>query len=225
MYQWGVTGKDRTAGCRCETCVEANRAYKRRYARERLARHGGGYVPMSTVRPHVRRLVQLGWKIKEIADAAGMIPAAVARIYQHGDPNGDVQRGSARALLAIPAVPRHRLHRHSVDQAMRDRAADITAGRWAPDRDELRYQDGDAWKASAACAGLDGESMLPGRGDSLDACRQLCNVCPVKAACTEAGLLREKFGVWGGLSERERRRARRARGIVLDDDIVLDVVA
>lgn len=224
MYQWGILGKDRANGCRCEVCVEANRAYKRRYARERLARHGGGFVAMHTVRPHVRRLVQLGWQIKQIADAAGMIPNAVARIYQHGDPNGDVQRRSAAALLAIPAVPRHRLDRFHADQAMRDRAEAITAGRWTPDRDDGRYQDGDAWKAYAGCAGLDAESMLPGRGDSLDACRALCGVCPVQADCAEAGL-REKFGVWGGLSERERRRIRRERGIVLDDDIVLEVVA
>lgn len=224
MYQWGPSGKNRADGCRCTPCVDANRAYKRRYARERLARNGGGLIPIRDVRPHVRNLVRLGWHIKQIADAAGMIPAAVARIYQHGPANGDVQRGSAAALLAIPAVPHHRLHRHDVDQAMSDRAAAIAAGSWTPDRDVLRYQDDDEWKASAGCAGLDGESMLPGRGDSLDACRALCNVCPVKADCAEAGL-RERFGVWGGLSERERRRIRRQRGIVLDDDVLLEVVA
>lgn len=224
MYQWGILGKDRANGCRCDTCVEANRAYKRRHARNRYQSRGGGFVAIRDVRPHVRRLRQLGWQIKQIADAAGMIPAAVARIAEYGHLDGDVQRGSARALLAIPAVPRHRLRRHEIDQAMTDRVADITAGRWAPNRDASRYQHEDEWKASAACADLDSESMLPGRGDSLDACRALCNVCPVKAACGDAGLL-ERFGVWGGLSERERRRIRRERGIVLDDDIVLEVVA
>lgn len=224
-YQWGLTGKDRANGCRCETCVDGNRAYKRRHARQRYqARTGGGFVAVRDVRPHVLRLRRLGWQIKQIAEAADVEPAAVARIARFAAPGDDVKRHVATAILSIPAVARHRLRRHELDQALLARVDEIRDGRWVVDRDPHRYAEADEWKASAACAGLDADTMLPGRGDSLDACRALCAACPVTTSCAEAGVY-EKFGIWGGLSERERRRIRRQRGIRLDDDLDLEDAA
>lgn len=53
---------------------------------------------------------------------------------------------------------------------------------------------------------------FPGRGASLRDARELCGSCPVRAECREYALtLPEHHGVWGGLSERERRRIRRER--------------
>lgn len=217
MYQWGPAGKDRSNGCRCEPCVEGNRAYKRRYARERTVARGGGFVALREVRPHVRRLLRLGWQIKQIAEHAQVMPGAVARVARSGRPDDDVKRHVAQALLAVPAVAWHRQQRHQLDEAMLERAAAVLAGRWAPDREVLGYAKDDAWMVAAACAGLDPESMHPGRGDSMRACRALCEVCPSRGECAEAGLY-ERFGVWGGLSERERRRVRRQRGIQLPDE-------
>lgn len=223
-YQWGLTGKDRANGCRCEPCVEGNRAYKRRHARARNHAHGHGFVALGTVRPHVRLLQRRGWTITGIADAAQVTENAVRRIAVHGKPNDDVKRHIADALLALPPVAPHRVRRHQVDEAMLERAQQITLGQWTPERDVARYTPVDEWKASAACGDLDPESMLPGRGDSADACRALCAVCPVRGECSDAGLM-ERFGIWGGLSERERRNLRRQRGIYLIDDVGLEEVA
>lgn len=224
-YQWGLSGKDRANGCRCDLCVEGNRAYKRRHARERYqSRTGGGFVALRTVRPHARRLLALGWQIKQVADRAQVMPSAVARIARWGAPDDDVKRYVATAILAIPAVAPHRLPRFEIDQAMLARASDIKAGRWTAERDAARFVASDEWKALAACADLDPDSMQPGRGDSVDACRALCAVCPVKGECGEAGLC-ERFGIWGGLSERERRVIRRRRGIRLEDDLGVEEVA
>lgn len=217
MYQWGPTGKDRANGCRCEACVEGNRAYKRRYARQRNAGRGHGFTALADVRPHVRHLLQLGWQIQQIAEHAHVSKHAVARIAHTGNPDDDVKRRVAHALLAIPAVAPHRQRRHQLDQAILARAEAVAAGRWSPERDPADCGAGDEWRAAAACADLDPDSMYPGRGDSPSACRALCAVCPARDACIEAGLT-ERFGVWGGLSERDRRKVRRQRGIHLDED-------
>lgn len=221
-YQWGLSGKDRANGCRCDTCVDGNRAYKRRYARDRYRRNkGGGFIRLNDIRPHIHHLLRLGWQIKQIADRAQITTNTVTRIASTGDANDDVKRHIARALLAIPPVAWHRQRRHELDQALLERASDIAAGRWAPVRDISRYLERDRWKAQAACAGLDPESTQLGRGDSLVACRALCDACPVNSECGEAGLY-ERFGVWGGISERARRKLRRDRGIYLIDDAKTD---
>lgn len=83
--------------------------------------------------------------------------------------------------------------------------------RWAPAAVNL---DGEAedWRHSAACAGTDPEAFFPGRGRVAKAARRVCAACPVRRECLEHALASgERFGVWGGLSERERREARRRR--------------
>jgi len=52
--------------------------------------------------------------------------------------------------------------------------------------------------------------FFPDRFAPLGPAKQVCATCPVRAACLEDGL-HEKFGIFGGLSERERRRVRRQR--------------
>ena len=56
--------------------------------------------------------------------------------------------------------------------------------------------------------------FFPSDGVGVDAARQLCATCPVKSPCLEYAL-RNKIdhGVWGGTSERERRRILRQRRI------------
>lgn len=66
------------------------------------------------------------------------------------------------------------------------------------------------WMAKANCAGMDPEVWFPGRGRPTGDLKAICAACEVRGECREYGL-DEKFGMWGGLSERERRRARRAR--------------
>jgi WhiB family redox-sensing transcriptional regulator len=64
------------------------------------------------------------------------------------------------------------------------------------------------WQLHAACRGLDPERFFPERGDSLAPARSVCATCPVRVPCGEYGA-GEKVGIWGGLSERERRQRRR----------------
>lgn len=65
------------------------------------------------------------------------------------------------------------------------------------------------WRARAACLGVDTEIFFH---DSTYAAKAVCRTCVVREECLEYALVnREKFGVWGGRSERERRRMRRAR--------------
>jgi WhiB family redox-sensing transcriptional regulator len=65
-----------------------------------------------------------------------------------------------------------------------------------------------AWHARAACRGVDTEVFFPTRGESTDTARAVCARCPVAGDCRTAGH-HEHHGIWGGTSERERRRARR----------------
>ena len=74
-----------------------------------------------------------------------------------------------------------------------------------------------AWHENAACSGLGNELFYPGRvWGNPDAVRQaaaakvVCALCPVKEQCREAGL-EERFGIWGGTTERDRRKLRRER--------------
>lgn len=66
---------------------------------------------------------------------------------------------------------------------------------------------GDLWRRDAACSHVDPELFYPEKGGSAAAAKRICEGCPVRAECLVWALERgERFGVWGGLSERERRR-------------------
>lgn len=62
------------------------------------------------------------------------------------------------------------------------------------------------WEASALCAQTDPDTFFPEKGGSTTPAKRVCAACPVRAECLEEALQgRERFGIWGGLSERERR--------------------
>lgn len=73
-----------------------------------------------------------------------------------------------------------------------------------------------SWQARALCLHQDWHPWFPARGADLRPAQRICAECPVQDACREHGVLFEAFGVWGGTSERERRRIRRARGLPLN---------
>lgn len=65
------------------------------------------------------------------------------------------------------------------------------------------------WEDQAACQGMETEWFYPDRGESHHEQRTVCELCPVRREClTVAVERREKFGVWGGTSERQRRDLR-----------------
>jgi WhiB family transcriptional regulator, redox-sensing transcriptional regulator len=64
----------------------------------------------------------------------------------------------------------------------------------------------------ANCTGVDPELFFPLRGESTAPAKAACRGCVVREECLEYALANgEKFGIWGGMSERERRRLRRDR--------------
>ena len=86
-----------------------------------------------------------------------------------------------------------------------------------PDRPELDAvapaTSDDQWQERALCAQTDPEAFFPEKGGSTREAKRICQGCEVKDACLDYALAHdERFGIWGGLSERERRRLK--RGII-----------
>ena len=76
------------------------------------------------------------------------------------------------------------------------------------DVDELGWQD------RALCAQTDPEAFFPEKGGSTREAKRVCRSCEVRAECLEYALEHdERFGIWGGMSERERRRLKRQAGL------------
>jgi WhiB family redox-sensing transcriptional regulator len=71
-----------------------------------------------------------------------------------------------------------------------------------------------SWQDEANCMGVDPDLFFPERGASTREAKEVCRGCVVRAECLEYALANgEKFGIWGGMSERERRRIRRQRAL------------
>jgi WhiB family redox-sensing transcriptional regulator len=67
-----------------------------------------------------------------------------------------------------------------------------------------------AWQADSLCAQTDPEAFFPEKGGSTRDAKKICSACEVRADCLEYALENdERFGIWGGLSERERRKLRK----------------
>jgi WhiB family redox-sensing transcriptional regulator len=77
------------------------------------------------------------------------------------------------------------------------------------------YSDGEdtnplSWQADAVCAQTDPEAFFPEKGGSTRDAKRICAGCDVKQQCLEYALANdERFGIWGGLSERERRKLKK----------------
>ncbi len=79
---------------------------------------------------------------------------------------------------------------------------------------DLAGQDTDetelTWQERALCAQTDPEAFFPEKGGSTREAKKVCVSCEVRAECLEYALENdERFGIWGGLSERERRKLKR----------------
>jgi WhiB family redox-sensing transcriptional regulator len=70
-----------------------------------------------------------------------------------------------------------------------------------------------AWQADSLCAQTDPEAFFPEKGGSTRDAKKICSSCEVRSQCLEYALANdERFGIWGGLSERERRKLRKQAG-------------
>lgn len=84
--------------------------------------------------------------------------------------------------------------------------------------DALAHPDRDldlgelAWQDRALCAQTDPDAFYPEKGGSTREAKKVCRNCEVRQECLEYALQHdERFGIWGGKSERERRALRRER--------------
>lgn len=69
-----------------------------------------------------------------------------------------------------------------------------------------------AWQALALCAQTDPETFFPekARGSSARNAKKICTSCEVRTQCLAYALANnERFGIWGGLNENERRKLKR----------------
>ena len=66
------------------------------------------------------------------------------------------------------------------------------------------------WQERALCAQTDPEAFFPEKGGSTREAKRVCMSCEVRVQCLDYALENdERFGIWGGLSERERRKLKR----------------
>ena len=83
--------------------------------------------------------------------------------------------------------------------------------------------DADAWRNRAACRDTSPELFFPigttGVAlDQIDAAKRVCESCPVTSECLEFALAtNQEAGVWGGLTEDERRRVRKGIDVVVEN--------
>jgi WhiB family redox-sensing transcriptional regulator len=69
-----------------------------------------------------------------------------------------------------------------------------------------------SWRQKGACRGLDPAIFYPASDDDAGQAKSICAMCPVREACLEYALAhRERDGIWGGATEKERRRLLRQR--------------
>jgi WhiB family redox-sensing transcriptional regulator len=69
-----------------------------------------------------------------------------------------------------------------------------------------------SWRQKGACRGLDPAIFYPASDDDAGPAKAICATCPVREACLEYALAhRERDGIWGGATEKERRRLLRQR--------------
>jgi WhiB family transcriptional regulator, redox-sensing transcriptional regulator len=78
---------------------------------------------------------------------------------------------------------------------------------------EPAIDEDEQWQERALCAQTDPEAFFPEKGGSTREAKRICLGCEVRDECLDYALAHdERFGIWGGLSERERRRLK--RGII-----------
>jgi WhiB family transcriptional regulator, redox-sensing transcriptional regulator len=110
-----------------------------------------------------------------------------------------------RVVHWLPRKPAQRAtgrtHRYKVEEASTVHEFDVLD---MTDTDEL------TWQERALCAQTDPEAFFPEKGGSTREAKKVCLSCEVRTECLEYALEHdERFGIWGGMSERERRKLKK----------------
>lgn len=87
----------------------------------------------------------------------------------------------------------------------------ITVQKPAPLQDDAEEAVNELqWQEHSLCAETDPEAFFPEKGGSTREAKRVCLSCEVRVECLDYALANdERFGIWGGLSERERRRIKK----------------
>lgn len=85
---------------------------------------------------------------------------------------------------------------------------------FTPDPASYRDDGPLAWMAKSLCVQTDPEAFFPEKGGSTREAKAICASCEVRRECLEYAIANdERYGIWGGLSDRERRRYKRDEGL------------
>lgn len=80
-----------------------------------------------------------------------------------------------------------------------------------------------SWRGQGPCAQVDPEIFYPENGRTSKPAKKVCGGCPVRDRCLAYAIEHdERYGVWGGTSEHERRLMRRAAGTEITEDETVD---
>ncbi|WP_289008025.1 WhiB family transcriptional regulator [uncultured Thermomonospora sp.] len=85
-----------------------------------------------------------------------------------------------------------------------------------------------SWRNNAACLGVDPDLFFPPQGGATNGAeaKQICGGCPVQAECLDyAVTTAQKYGIWGGTNERERREIRKQRGLIVKTEPACGTIA
>ena len=102
----------------------------------------------------------------------------------------------------LPVIARHNPRPVTLDSGAPDEPLTLA---------EMLAASVPAWQAEGLCRWRPDINFFPERGDNTRDAKAVCRGCPVRPECLEYALDNgDKFGIWGGMSERERRRLRQA---------------
>lgn len=74
---------------------------------------------------------------------------------------------------------------------------------------DKRDYDSMAWAEQGACRGSKSSLWFPEPGKNAPHALAICKECPVRAECLDYAMVNgERFGVWGGTTEKDRRKLR-----------------
>jgi WhiB family redox-sensing transcriptional regulator len=152
-----------------------------------------------------------------------LIPEHLKSLRHKGPHEQAVGRTDATIDLAYTHADYiHLAEKAAEEQAEKDRASSnggfivttsVLIGAEKPKRRRrLTSAETGHWQDDGNCAGANQDIFFPGRGEDFTAGKAVCEKCVVKEKCLEFAFKNgEKFGIWGGMTERERKRIRKQR--------------
>jgi WhiB family transcriptional regulator, redox-sensing transcriptional regulator len=103
----------------------------------------------------------------------------------------------------------HRRYRNLIRAKQRQDGVFRSRSGSAPMRNIIRDRASRGWAVDAACVDADPDLFFPMPGESQSPAKQICRGCLVREQCLEYAVTHHEIhGIWGGRSERERKRDR-----------------